>query len=124
MPQAVEALVRAGADVNALDGDGNTPLISASSVEVADRLLQAGARIDITNGLGQTALGAACESSQRYAIAMLLISAGADPNRGRKPLHAAVTPLSVWYDDRGMSGVAKAHNKLAKLELVEVRFAC
>jgi ankyrin repeat protein len=53
--EAVAALLVAGAKVNALGDKGLTPLFYAITIEVADRLLTAGADPTIVSELGGTA---------------------------------------------------------------------
>jgi ankyrin repeat protein len=104
--EVAELLIAKGANVNALDSKGSSPLhISASSkdvvfnknilngrIEVAKILLSKGAPIDAKDNNGSTALHiAAREGSQR--IAELLIVEGADvnarDNNNRTPLELA-----------------------------------
>src|SRR4051812_25040329 len=79
---ALRALLRKGADVNAAEADGSTALHWASyrdDVESADLLLRSGARVNAANDLGVTPLWTA---SQNGSVAMVsrLLRAGADPN--------------------------------------------
>jgi hypothetical protein len=60
----VEELVKAGADVNLQDDDGNTPLIAACEgghVSVVTELVKAGADVNLQDDDGNTPLIAACE---------------------------------------------------------------
>jgi hypothetical protein len=101
----IQRLVDRGADVNASDEDGNTPLhklatrqfLSADAVRL---LLAHGAKVDAANHHGLTPLHAACRrgASEAQADDMteligLLLKAGADANRrtiyGELPLHLA-----------------------------------
>lgn len=75
---AVQAQLRAGADVNARDDAGNTPLILAAFCAQADvlrLLLQSGADVNATNTAGATALLRAASFADK---ARLLVEAGAD----------------------------------------------
>ena len=61
---AIKALLKAGADVNARDGLGDTPLHEAAQMgEVAatQALLEASADVNARSDSGQTPLGAAWE---------------------------------------------------------------
>ena len=92
---AVRALVEAGADVSARQGDDSTALHWASyrdNREIAALLVRAGAEVDVTNDLGVTPLWAACENGSS-AMVTLLLEAEADPNGalpfGETPLMTA-----------------------------------
>ena len=93
--KAVKALLRAGAELESKDYQGDTPLISAASRghEVATKaLLAAGANVSARNERGQSALHQAATVSSTQCIDLLL-AAGADPNArdkdGNTPLHQA-----------------------------------
>ena len=110
----IDALLAAGADVNAVDEDGDTPLVNVlrngliglntnerhrgtnttadSVVHLAMKLLEAGAN----PGAQRVGRHAPLHEAARYgtpAIAQALLDAGADPNaltgRGDSPLHWA-----------------------------------
>lgn len=92
---AVRALLQAGADVDARQGDGSTALHWASYRDndgIAALLIRAGTDVDATNDLGVTPLWAACENGSS-AMVKILLEAGADPNRalpfGETPLMTA-----------------------------------
>jgi ankyrin repeat protein len=76
--KAVRAQLDGGVDVNALDADGNTPLLLAAvyaDPECVDLLLKKGADVNAVNKLGVTPLMRAATDD---AKAKLLIDAGAD----------------------------------------------
>lgn len=76
-------LLQNGADPNATDRTGLTPLMVAASTNFADGvrvMLASGARADFTNNSGETALIRAVHSRDA-ASARLLLAAGADPDR-------------------------------------------
>lgn len=54
--EAVRELVKTRIDINARNNDGETPLIATVAPEVAEVLVRAGAKLDLTNPNGQTAL--------------------------------------------------------------------
>jgi ankyrin repeat protein len=99
--QAVRALVKSGADVNASSGDGSTPLLWAAhnaSAELAKVLIAAGAKVDAANDYGVTPLLDASRSGDA-AMVDLLLRSGANPKRahpeGEMPLMAAARAGSV-----------------------------
>jgi ankyrin repeat protein len=99
--QAVRALVKSGADVNAKSGDGSTPLLWAatnSSHGIASILIAAKAAVDTPNDYGVTPLLHACGIGDA-AMVDLLLKAGASPSRahpeGQTPLMAAARSGSV-----------------------------
>jgi len=83
-PQSVQAAIRKGADVNAVDKDGMTPLMWAAynnrNPEVITTLLKAGADINATVSAGGTALMWAAQSNQNPEVITTLLKAGADIN--------------------------------------------
>ena len=84
--EAIQILVAAGADPNARDERGDTPLRWVETVGEIVALLEAGADPNATGRLGPPLYAAA-----RFPTALgveALLSAGADPTRGR-PLHRA-----------------------------------
>jgi ankyrin repeat protein len=109
--EAVAKRVEAGDDVNEVDSVGRTALMWScicTSPSVARTLLQAGARVDLMDEEGYTALHLACKRTSEYTppcdtctvldvdLVRMLIDAGsdvnarADPNR-MTPLHAALS---------------------------------
>jgi ankyrin repeat protein len=75
---------RAGADVRAVDKEGNAPLhlaVRGGNIAIAAFLLNRGAPPSQPNGLGQTPLHLAFEltRSADHALVQLLLSRGADP---------------------------------------------
>ncbi|HXC60559.1 MAG TPA: ankyrin repeat domain-containing protein, partial [Steroidobacteraceae bacterium] len=78
----VERLLAAGADVDARNDYGATPLSQAAvvgDVQIIRKLLQAGAKVDAPNADGQTALLVLARTSNVEA-AKLLLKRGADVN--------------------------------------------
>lgn len=90
-PDVVDALLRAGADVDAPNRSGGTPLMTAIAFNHEDtiivkRMLEAGADVNAQDKRGMTALMVAARYSRKEAVALLLAH-GADPsirdNEGR-----------------------------------------
>lgn len=72
---ATRALLRAGADVDARDAYGSTPLLVATTFgkpDVARALIEAGANLDLRNGEGSTALHVAAFLCRTEIVKMLL----------------------------------------------------
>ena len=98
---AVEALIRAKADVNALRADGATAIQWAAyrnDLKLAQLLIAAGANVNAPNHDGATPLSLAAENGSAAMIEKL-IEAGADPNQrlanGETPLMMAARNGSV-----------------------------
>jgi ankyrin repeat protein len=80
--EAVRALLKGRADVNATQGDGSTALHWAAhrdDVTIAELLIKAGARIDATTDTGVTPLHLACTNRSPLMVERLM-QAGANPN--------------------------------------------
>ena len=79
-PERVEALIRAGADVNIAMPSGKTPLHITSSARTVQLLLQAGAAINAADKQGNTPLmtRAATDDPADVAAATALLDADAD----------------------------------------------
>lgn len=89
---AVDMIAKKSADVNAAEADGSTALLWAANLndlDLASRLLKAGAKPNVRNQLGSTPLGEAAFNSNTEMIKALL-DAGADANAagpdGQTPL--------------------------------------
>ncbi|MCX7285190.1 MAG: ankyrin repeat domain-containing protein [Novosphingobium sp.] len=79
----VQFLLAKGANVNARDNRGVTPLVLASEMgflEGVDELIKSGARIDEANNTGETPLISAVHRKD-LALVRMLIKAGASPDR-------------------------------------------
>ena len=76
------ALIRSGADVNAAQGDGTTPLhwaVYRVDAELSRELLKRGAKADVVNKYGSSPLAEAVKISNAELVKMLL-DAGAKPD--------------------------------------------
>lgn len=94
--QVVRLLLAKGADVNASDNDGETPLFWVAArghKAVGELLLTRGADVTATDKAGRTPLHQAAENGHNE-IVRILLAKGADPNArtkiGLTPLHGAV----------------------------------
>jgi len=79
----MQFLIAKGANVNARDAKGVTPLVSAVNAnfaEGAELLVGKGARLDESNNAGETPLITAVHN-RNIAIMRLLLKAGANPDR-------------------------------------------
>ncbi|XP_025083296.1 E3 ubiquitin-protein ligase MIB2-like isoform X2 [Pomacea canaliculata] len=88
------ALIAAGANINKIDKDGDTPLIAGmSNIEVAEFLVKEGCDVTIANEKGQTA-GHMAAMRGYSSLLKLMLSRGADFNAqdvaGDTPLHDAI----------------------------------
>jgi ankyrin repeat protein len=76
-------LVQCGADVNAADAEGLTPLIAAAGhghLETCLMLVQCGADVNAADAQGQTPLIAAAKRGDTATVRMLLLKCRADFN--------------------------------------------
>lgn len=79
LQESAELLLRAGADVNATNGIGTTPLHLASQPEIVRLLVSHGAQVNARDRELRTPLHYAVAYERRDAVELLL-SSGADPN--------------------------------------------
>lgn len=82
-PEQVRQAVRGGADVNARDKDGVTPLHRAAALngnpEVIYTLIQLGADVNARDKNGWTPLHWAARFSKKPEVVLVLLKLGADP---------------------------------------------
>jgi len=88
--KTVRELIRAGADIDVQDSDGNTALMVAECIEIAKELIRAGANMNVQNLDGNTALMLYTKANWFEGVEGL-ISAGADPDLTNKWFETALT---------------------------------
>jgi ankyrin repeat protein len=92
-PAIVGALLAAGADPNASDGDGRRVLHLCTSDIIADAVLSAGADVNAIDAQGATALHYAVMPDSDEGLVRALLRSGANPNAAGP--QSNVTPLHV-----------------------------
>jgi ankyrin repeat protein len=75
----VEALINAGADINAKDMDEKTAVFHTSDKSTIKKMIELGANLDIQDDEGNTPLHVACREHDENKV-KLLLDAGANPN--------------------------------------------
>ncbi|MDR1658642.1 MAG: ankyrin repeat domain-containing protein [Deltaproteobacteria bacterium] len=97
-PKVLEALIKLGADIESVDGQGFRPLLNAAqtgNIPNLKALIELGANIDAANSDGETALFAAARFSTNPEVALTLIRAGANlearNNRQETPIFGAAS---------------------------------
>jgi ankyrin repeat protein len=139
LPRLAEALLEAGADVNASDEQGTTPILAAAQSgfagtgdtasvrELMNLLLRAGAKIDAKNSQGQDAVlillgaraqpGTPCDGEHLATLVKVLLQREAavdtQDQRGVTPLHAC-----AMHGLLGCARALKAHG--ASLEQTDL----
>lgn len=107
-------MLKAGADVNARDGNGQTALITVAldndNVAQLKQLLKAGADIDAADIYGRTALMYAAHSARNPGAVLVLLKAGAD--KTLKDMHGR-TALDFLKGNRTLRESA-AYPRLSK----------
>ena len=133
--RAVE-LMENGANPNAIDEYGNTPLHNATESgldELVNTLIEKGADVNVANRDGNTPLNLAIEKShikKMEEIAKVLIENGADVNmankRGYTPLHLAVrhnpTEIASLLIEKG-ADVNMANTRIAERRITPLTLA-
>ena len=127
--RAAEALLEGGADVNAKDKFGFTPLlVSHGRVEVIKVLLKNQADVSATDGQGMTALHRAMSFGPKEGLEALL-AGGADVSattrNGWTPLHYAAyagrREIVALLVDKGADVKAKATDGKTPLQIAQER---
>jgi V8-like Glu-specific endopeptidase len=103
----VKVLIEKGADVTLEDTDGNSALHSAAiklskkNSDIVNMLVEAGAKIEARNLLGETALLVAAKNLNLEAV-KILIKSGADKNALDKNNESALFPFARKGDKRAV----------------------
>ena len=107
-PGAINALVKAGADVNAADSKGETPIMWIRSTEVTKALIKAGADVN-RFGNGHTALIEAAKYIDDPEMINVLVKAGAEVDtRGEeKGIELGRTAL-MWAAEKNSAEIVNA----------------
>jgi ankyrin repeat protein len=95
--ESINSFLAQGADVNSRIGNGWRPLMSAAIADQGDavhRLLEAGAKIDVVDSDGMSALNHTAETLADKAAAVLL-EHGADPNRANKRKETSLMTAAI-----------------------------
>ena len=87
--KGVKKALKKGADINAVDYNGNSALMKTKTKAIAELLLSEGANIELSNEKGETAL-IIYSKRNNIEIITLLLNKGADPN---KETHSKKTAL-------------------------------
>jgi ankyrin repeat protein len=101
-PQDVQTAINKGADVNARQNGGMTPLMLAAGFnedpEVATTLLEAGANVDAQNKNGETALMWAAQYNTNPEMIATLLKAGAKIETQTKALGQTALMWAASYN--------------------------
>lgn len=98
-PALVQALIKAGADVNVQDEKGNTALryaAGAGNYESVRILLESGADVNAKNSEGRTALMSAATFKFNLAMVQLLLDFKADVNAQNDDGYTALMQAADW----------------------------
>jgi ankyrin repeat protein len=109
--RTVRTLLQCGADVNAIDTTGNTPLhVLASNSSICDEtilqlLCNAGAHLDYTNALGETPIDTALNSNTNQLLKTktelsLKCLCARLIQKNRIPFHETVPTLLIKFVER------------------------
>lgn len=119
--EKVKMAINAGADINAVDTFGNTPLILAASwghVDIVEHLIARGAAIEVMCNKGETALAYACKCD-KIACVNLLLRNGADPAKILPSVYDALSKdmkhILYVHTEQNKDRPAAAVNKISAL---------
>jgi ankyrin repeat protein len=109
--EQVRQLVGNGADCNRPGKDGTLPLVEAArhdNIAVVNFLLAKGAKVNLQDAKGDSALGAAADYNSTDS-AILLITAGADCNWVSKEGRYTPLMLAAWWQNNKLAGLLIKH---------------
>lgn len=130
----VKKLIRAGADVNAMDRQGNTALFCVKSVNVCRKLINAGTVVTALNQDNQTPLFFPEVYLENDNLIAELVKQGIDPNHkdnfGKNALFYAKSADSIeeltkvgvdpnYVDSDGKTPIFYVHNRKLALALIQ-----
>ena len=92
--EGVQALVNAGADLNAHDSEERRPITSVKSDAILELLIEAGADLDVEDRYGMTALHNACRENNASMVKRLL-DAGVSTQNWREELNVEFEDTTI-----------------------------
>lgn len=128
--QAMTLLIKNGANVDHVNGEGDSVVSQCSTGEALEILVAAGADVNRVDGMGQSALhqilrkdGSLISPEDRNACALVLLNAGADPNlkdsSGALPLDHVSNEIQNETIDMVLEKIHEIKVKVAGVEISE-----
>ncbi len=117
-PQAVHLLLAAGADPNAANLQGVTPLIYAAyDFEKTKLFVEAGAKVNVASHVHSTPLIVAASAQNNAATVKYLLEKGSDPNACDE-LGADALMTAANFADQESLGILLAHSSAKKIDKI------
>jgi len=128
--QAMSLLIKCGANVDHVNGEGESVVSQCTSSEALELVVAAGADVNRLDGMGQSALhhilrkdGSLISPEDRNACARVLLDAGADPNlkdsSGALPLDHVSNDIQNETIDMVLEKIQEIKAKIVGLEISE-----